>query len=147
PDSATANYYYAVILSREQNAGTEVDETQIKTLLNRAIQMDPDLAKAHLQLADVYAQRNEYSDAVREYESAVRLSPDLSEAHHRLAMAYQRTGHSDQSAREMQIFQQLKAQQKAATGEPTVDIAQFISVMDATEGPTRQEAQCPASPR
>jgi tetratricopeptide (TPR) repeat protein len=147
PDSATANYYYAVILSREQNAGTEVDETQIETLLNRAIQMDPDLAKAHLQLADVYAQRNEYSHAVREYETAVRLSPDLSEAHYRLAIAYRRTGHTDQSAREMQIFQQLKAQQKAATGEPTVDIAQFISVMDAPERSARQEAQCPASPR
>jgi tetratricopeptide (TPR) repeat protein len=147
PNSATANYYYAVILSREQNAGTEVQETQIETLLKRAIQLDPDLAKAHLQLAGIYAQRNDDNDAVRECEIAVRLSPELSEVHYRLAIAYRRTGHTDQSAREMQIFQELKAQQKAATGEAAVDIAQFVSVMDAPGGSARQEAQCPASPR
>ncbi len=143
PDSGLANYFYALALSRESGG---VDAGRIETLLKRAIQLDPNLAKAHLQLADLYAQRDDYADAVPEYEAAVRLAQGLNEVHYRLAMAYKHIGRTEQSAREMEIFQLSKQRQAEANAGQGIDIAQFISVMDAPHRPGNQEIQCPATP-
>jgi tetratricopeptide (TPR) repeat protein len=140
PSDASANYFYALALSR-QTPPAEVG--RIQELLKRAIQLDPNLARAHLQLADLYVQRDDFDDAIAEYETAVRLAQDLGEAHYRLAMAYKRVGQSDQSAREMQIF--LLSKQRQAAGAGGVDLAQFISVMDAPDQHASQETQCSVS--
>jgi tetratricopeptide (TPR) repeat protein len=142
PNSAAANYDYALALSRRNDS---TDAAQLERLLKRAIQLDPNLAKAHLQLADIYAQRNDDADALPEYEAAVRLAQDLGEAHYRLAMAYKRVGKTDQSAREMQIFRLSK--QKQSADSEGIDLTQFISVMDTSDKQQGQETQCPAISR
>jgi predicted Zn-dependent protease len=138
PGNATANYLYAVVLSRDT---ANADNSAIEALLKRAIRLDPSLAKAHLKLADLYAQRNDDADAIPEYHAAIRLAPEMSEAHYRLAKASKRIGHADESVREMQIFQQQKAKPSSDDG---IDIAQFISVMDAPSQHAGAELQCPA---
>jgi tetratricopeptide (TPR) repeat protein len=140
PNDASANYFYALALLRQS---PPAEAGRIEVLLKRAIELDPNLAKAHLQLGDLYAQRNDYDDAVPEYETAVRLAQDLGEAHYRLAMAYKRVGKSDLSAREMQIF--LLSKQRQAAGGSGVDLAQFISVMDSPDQHASQETQCAVS--
>jgi tetratricopeptide (TPR) repeat protein len=144
PASAAANYFYALALSRDGNP----DPSRIEPLLKRAIQLDPNLGKAHLQLADSYAHREDYDDALPEYEAAVRLAQDSSEAHYRLAMADKHLGKADAAAREMQIFKILK--EKQASGTEGVDLAQFISVMDTPDTDSAQrstgELQCPTTP-
>jgi tetratricopeptide (TPR) repeat protein len=139
PQSAAATYLYALVLSRDS---ANTDMNRIEALLNRAIQLDPGLAKAHLLLADIYGRRNDYSDAVPEYEAAVRLSPDLTEAHYRLAMMLRRAGRTKQSEQEMLIFQQARAKQAAGQGSNEINIAQFISVMDTPTKRPSAEVQC-----
>jgi tetratricopeptide (TPR) repeat protein len=141
-DSAPANYYYALALEREN---PPADAGRIEKLLKRAVQLDPNLARAHLHLADLYAQRGDDRDAVSEYEAAVRLDQNLGEAHYRLAMAYKHTGKADLAAREMQVFQLSK--QRQTTGSDRIELAQFISVMDAEDSRSSQETQCPVLPR
>jgi predicted Zn-dependent protease len=136
PDSAAANYFYALVLSRD-NADT--DASREETLLKRAIQLDPGMAKAHLLLADIYGRRNDYADAVPEYESAVRLAPALSEAHYRLAIALKRAGRAQKSEQEMQLFRQAKEKQ---SGNVDIDIAQFVSVIDTPAQRNNAETQC-----
>jgi tetratricopeptide (TPR) repeat protein len=138
PDSGAANYFYALALSRE----SDVDTDRVETLLKRAIELDPNLAKAHLQLADLYAHRDDYEAAVPEYEAAVRLAEDLSEAHYRLAMAYKHTGHTEQSAREMEIFRLSKQHQASGNAAQGIDVAQFISVMDTADRHANEDIQC-----
>jgi tetratricopeptide (TPR) repeat protein len=138
PESGPANYYFAVALSRENETA---NAARIEILLRRAIHLDPNLAGAHLQLADLYADRHDDQDAVPEYEAAVRLHEDTGEAHYRLAMAYKRIGRTDLSAREMEIFKLSKRQ--GSLGGDGVDLTQFISVMDAPEQKSSQEMQCP----
>jgi tetratricopeptide (TPR) repeat protein len=141
PGNPLANYLYALILSRD---GTHADTRRIEGLLKNAIHLDPRLAKAHLQLADLYAERGDYQEAIPEYETAARVAPDLSETHYRLAIAYKRMGRSGQSAREMQIFQQQKTKQSTATGNDGIDLAQFISVMDAPSESSVPQTTCAA---
>jgi tetratricopeptide (TPR) repeat protein len=141
PESAAANYYYALALSRQ---GTAADTNQSEKLLKRAIQLDSNIAKAHLQLADLYAQREDDANAVPEYEAAVRLAQENGEAHYRLAMAYKRIGKANEAAREMQIFRLSKQQAAKSEG---IDLTQFVSVMNASDHDSEQEAKCSVAAR
>jgi TolB-like protein/DNA-binding winged helix-turn-helix (wHTH) protein/Flp pilus assembly protein TadD len=47
----------------------------------RALEVDPDLAEAHVLLADVYQKRWEWSQAEREYRRALQLKPNDGAAH------------------------------------------------------------------
>jgi tetratricopeptide (TPR) repeat protein len=139
PDSASAHYFYALVLSLDTPAS---DGSLIESLLEQAIRLDPSLSKAHLLLADTLVQRTDYEDAVPEYEAAIRWDHDLNEAHYRLALAYKHIGNADLSAREMQLFRISK--QSKASGAEQIDISQFVSVMDAQDHHSSHEMQCPA---
>lgn len=142
PDNGLASYFYALALSRGSSAANTV---RIEALLLRAIQLEPNFAKAHLLLAEVYARRNDYEDAVPEFEAAVRLAQDTSEAHYRLALAYKHIGRREQSAREMEIFRLSRKDQESGSNGEKINIAQFISVMDIPGQPSNSETPCPAS--
>jgi tetratricopeptide (TPR) repeat protein len=142
PNSGSASYFLALALSRGNPAS---DTDRIQVLLQRAIQLDPNLAKAHLLLAEIYAGHNDYEQAVPEFEAALRLAQDMSEAHYRLALAYKNTGRSEQAAREMEIFRLSKKSKASGSDAESIDIAQFISVMDTPGQPFRPETQCPAT--
>ena len=142
PDKGSASFFYALELSRGSSAA---NTDRIEALLKQAIQLDPNLAKAHLLLAEIYARRNYYEDAVPEFEAAVRLAQDMSEAHYRLALAYKHIGRPEQAAREMEIFRLSKKDQASGSDEEGIDLAQFISVMDIPGRLSNPETPCPAS--
>ena len=143
PASADANYFYAAALARTESPD---DAAAIEDLLKRAIQIDPSLAKAHLLLADRYARRGDFADAVPQYEATIRLTPDAG-PHYRLALAYKRLGRAADSAREMQLFRQSRRANDHSDTTPGVDLAQFLSVMDPAESSLSPAPPCPASPR
>ncbi len=51
----------------------------------RAIDLDPDSAHAHDNLATVYAEKKLYREALAEYLTALKLEPDSATAHYNLA--------------------------------------------------------------
>src|SRR5512139_2151097 len=51
----------------------------------KAIELDPDSAHAHDNLATVYSEKKLYRDALAEYLTALRLEPDSATAHYNLA--------------------------------------------------------------
>ena len=51
----------------------------------RAIELDPDSAHAHDNLATVYSEQRKFLPALREYLEAIRLEPDSATAHYNLA--------------------------------------------------------------
>src|SRR4051794_4666273 len=51
----------------------------------KAIDLDPDSAHAHDNLATVYAEKKRYREALAEYLIAIRLEPDSATAHYNLA--------------------------------------------------------------
>jgi len=52
---------------------------------NKAIELDPNGAHAHDNLATVYAEKKLYKDALTEYLTALRLEPESATAHYNLA--------------------------------------------------------------
>jgi tetratricopeptide (TPR) repeat protein len=135
PRNARALYYYAMSLWKGKRAqDPDLNLQQIETLLKTSITLDPKLAEAHLQLGNLYSDRNKYAEAVPEYEKALQLSPDLADAHYRLGQAYVRTGDKERAQQQFQVYQQLRAEHLAEVDKQRADIRQFV--YSAKDGPS-----------
>src|SRR5262249_50097430 len=67
--------------------GANPAETRPKVLsaARKALELDPELAEAHVQLADGYQREWRWSDSEAEYKRALQLRPNDAEAHFGLA--------------------------------------------------------------
>jgi tetratricopeptide (TPR) repeat protein len=104
-------------------------------LAEKAIQIDPDVERAHVDLAILYSNNGRREDAVREFKAAIKLKPNDADTHWRLARLYQAMGRKEEAKIEFEktsnlhkaendsIFTKLKAAQEKgkpaeATNEP-----------------------------
>jgi len=127
PKNPRAVYYYAIGLwkgKRAQDSGQDL--TQIETLLKKSIALDPNLAEAHLQLANLYSDQKNYSEAVPEYLVARKLDPDLADVHYRLAQAYVRLGEKEKAQIEFEVYRELRAQHLSDLDRQRAEIRQFV---------------------
>jgi tetratricopeptide (TPR) repeat protein len=155
PDNAWTNYYYAVGLWKQgledpsasavnfaaaNGRQTTEDSAHVENLLLRAVQLDPRLAAAHLQLGILYSQRGDFARAIAEYQQAIEVSsveteeesssPDLeetrAEAHYRLAQAYLRIGEKSKAQAELQLHTDLVKKTKEKEARQQREIQEFV---------------------
>ncbi len=115
PENAQANYYYAVGLwnwKRQKSAEDVADFAQVKTLLEKAVQLDPKLGVAYLQLGILYSVQKDFSKAISAYQQAVAATPQLEEAHYRLVQAYRQAGDTSKAQEELHIYKQVSEQKR-----------------------------------
>jgi tetratricopeptide (TPR) repeat protein len=96
-------------------------------LAEKAVQIDSGIAKAHIDLGILYADRGRQNDAVKEFKAAIKLSPNDQDPHWRLARLYQAMGKQEEAKAEFEktktlhkseqesIFSKLKAAQDQGT--------------------------------
>lgn len=142
PGDGEAYYLYALGLLHGNGYGVVIDNNRVESLLKQAITLDPGLAKAHFQLGTVYAHRNDYESAAREFEATVKLAPDMKEAHYRLASAYRKAGQTQAAEREMKLFREARDSSKALNGYGGISIEQFISVVDRPRSNAASATEC-----
>lgn len=110
PDSAAANYYYALSLRRRTEGTSPNHRNDIaEKLLLRATSLNPDFADAHFQLGLLYEDEAQDSKAIQEYQRAAVLNPGFAKARYRLARLYEKSGHRELAQKELRAFEQLKA--------------------------------------
>ena len=126
PGNALANYYYALGLSKSTIGDIDLDPGQVQRLLQKAVELDPALGAAHLQLGMIYAQNGDYAHAIEEYKKTIEVSPELEETHYRLAQAYRRTGDVSQAQKELQLHEQLAKQAKERAERERAEIQEFV---------------------
>ena len=127
PKNARAVYYYAMSLWKGKRAqDPNQDLTEIEVLLKRSIALDPSLAEAHLQLANLYSDQKRYSEAVPEYLEARKLNPDLADVHYRLAQAYVRLEEKDKAQSEFEVYRELRAEHLSDLDKQRAEIRQFV---------------------
>jgi tetratricopeptide (TPR) repeat protein len=127
PQSAEANYYYALGLwkLRKSPTGTANLE-EIEGLLNRAIQIDPASAPAHLQLGILRAEEKNYPKAISEYERAIHSDAQMEEAHYRLAQLYRQNGEANKAASELKIYDLMSRNSAKRDERERHEIPQFV---------------------
>ena len=96
-------------------------------LAEKAVQIDPSIAKGHVDLGILYADSGRQKDAVKEFKAAIKLSPNDQDPHWRLARLYQAMGKQEEAKAEFEktktlheaaqesIFSKLKAAQDRGT--------------------------------
>ena len=124
PENALAHHYYAVALAKEETSRNNA--ALIESELRRAIEIDPQLGPAHLQLGILYSQRNDYPRAISSFQKAIQLIPLPAEAHYRLAQVYEHTGAAEQSRNEIELFKQTSEQKNNEAERERHKIQQFV---------------------
>lgn len=76
-------------------------------LIQRAIRLDPSLARAHLDLGILYTDARRHQEALKELQIAVKLSPQDPNVHWRLARLYQAMGRKQEAQVEFKRTQEL----------------------------------------
>jgi tetratricopeptide (TPR) repeat protein len=127
PDNAMADYYYAVSLWREgRNSNVAATATSVESLLQKAVQLDPKLGPAFLQLGVLYSAQNQSAKAISAYQKAVDADPTLAPAHYRLAQTYREVGDRQKAAHELAIYKRLSKQQIEQAQRERHDLQQFV---------------------
>src|SRR6516162_6354719 len=100
PENALAHYYYAVSLAR-QSGQHQANSAAIETELHRAIELDPLLGSAYLQLGILFSGRKEFPEAIDAFQKAIEVTSLPDEAHYRLAQVYRQTGEAEKARKEI----------------------------------------------
>ena len=126
PDSAMANYYYAMALLKGSESSQDLQVQQkAQALLEKSIKTDPRFGDAYLQLGILSSSRQQLDKALEYYESAIRVNPNLSEAHYRLGLAFDRLHQPEKAKAEFATHDEIEKQQARAIEQQRREIKQF----------------------
>jgi tetratricopeptide (TPR) repeat protein len=127
PQNAMANYYYAVSLWKGRKSPDDVEDlAQVKSFLEKAVQLDPQFGLAYLQLGILYSERKNLSDAISSYQQAIKATQGLEEAHYRLAQAYRQAGDAAKAQAELRIYTQISKEEKNEIERQRHEVQQFV---------------------
>jgi tetratricopeptide (TPR) repeat protein len=127
PENALANYYYAVSLwKRRKSPEDDADLAQVKSLLEKAVHLDPKLGPAYLQLGVFYSERKDLANAISAYQRAITATPQLAEALYRLAQAYRQAGETSKAHAEIQLYEQISKEQEEELERQRYELQQFV---------------------
>lgn len=87
-------------------------EAEALPLAEKAVRIDPNIDRAHVDLAILYTNSGRREEALREFKEAIRLKPNESDTHWRLARLYQSMGRKEEAKAEFAITSNLHQQEK-----------------------------------
>jgi tetratricopeptide (TPR) repeat protein len=127
PEVAWADYAYAASLWKRGNGTLDASGVaEVRSLLEKAIRLDPNLAAAHLELGIVLAAEKKLPEAIAAYQQAIRIDPTLEEAHYRLAQAYERIGNAPKAREEIEIHARLAKESQEKFDRERREIQEFV---------------------
>ncbi len=82
--------------------------------VQKALEICPDLAQAHLDLGRLLAGKGNYLEAVGRYRRVVELDSEEASVHFLLAKAYRQLGRAAEADEESRIFQEMTAKSRSS---------------------------------
>jgi tetratricopeptide (TPR) repeat protein len=130
PESAMANYYYAMAIWKKQPVPIGDDAArEIKTLLERAVTADPNFFDAYLQLGILYSAEGDSSSAINAFQKTIAHDPAAGEAHYRLGTIYQRLGENAKAREEFKLHDECEKKDAETVERQRREIRQFMVVL------------------
>ena len=128
--NALANYYYAVSLWKQRKSPDDIEnDEKIKSLLEKAVHLDPKFGLAYLELGIVYSQEKNIPKAISALQTAIEATPQLEQAHYRLAQLYRQNGETPKAKAELQLYEQISAEKTKETERQRHELQQFVYEM------------------
>jgi predicted TPR repeat methyltransferase len=128
------------------------DRDQVRKCLNKALEIDPTLARAWYALAALDFEEGNYDIAAALFRKAIKAQPDFSAAHQGLARALERAGRQSEAvAAFAQVLQSARGGPSRPTLEQpsaqTADSAALIdSILSSRARPSAAPPSAPAKP-
>lgn len=129
PENPLANYHYALALWKRQQGANPAGLEAVKTLLQKAIAIDPRFDEGYLQLGILDFAAGDFEQAIRAYKRAIELNPRLGEAHYRLGVAYKRMGKETEAVQEFRAHEQIQKADAALVDRQRREVRQFVTVL------------------
>jgi tetratricopeptide (TPR) repeat protein len=126
-----------------EDPGSDLGE--VESLLQKSVTLDPNLAEAHVQLGNLYADQHQFAKSIPQYTKALEVSPNLPDAHYRLGQDYVHVGQKDRAQAEFEVYQKLRAQHLAEVDKERAEVQQFVYAAKAA--PSAQPATNPGTNR
>ncbi len=114
PDNGLLLFDYALVTSGRLSGDRAVQSPEFIALLQKAVALDPKLAKAHFELALVYEEDEKYLSEITELKRAIHLTPGIELFHYRLAFAYRATGDMTRFREELARYRSLHSSAEAS---------------------------------
>ena len=139
PGNPMAHYYYAVALSKQTPAS--IDNSVVESELKKAIDLDPKLGKAYLQLGILLAEKKETSAALDAFKKAIENLAFPDEGHYRLAQIYRQSGQTEKARTELALYHETSQKRTREEEEQRHQIQQFVYTL------REQKSEAPAHSR
>jgi tetratricopeptide (TPR) repeat protein len=131
PQNGEAHYLYGLALMRQGKGSA----TEAEAKLNKAIELDPHLGGAYLQLGILRSERKDFAGAVAALQKAVECMPLPDEAHYRLAEVYRQTGDTEKALQETALYKEISEQKAQQAERERHEIPQFIYTLGGSAAP------------
>lgn len=141
PESAMAHYFYAVALTKQDRNQEKIDAVELE--LKTAIELDPHLGDAYLQLGILRSKREDLPGAIAALQKAVETTPLPDEAHYRLAQVYRRTGEVDKATKEIELFKKISELKNVEAERERHEIQQFVYTLRGQSPPSQAPTSIP----
>jgi tetratricopeptide (TPR) repeat protein len=130
PGNARAKYYYAMaILKRQGIPANTADVANALSLLMKAVELDPKLGEAFLQLGILSMDKKDYQQSIDFLTKAIEANPQLGDAHYRLGVVYQRVGSAAKAKQEFEQHDAIEKAQAEAVERQRSKVKQFMVVL------------------
>ena len=126
PDNAQANYFYALSLWNSRQNNNDQVIALARTLLEKAVRLDPKLGAAFLELGILESEENNLPGALASFQKAVDASPQLTQAHYRLAQAYRQAGDPARAQKELELYQRISRESAEQSVRERHELQQFV---------------------
>jgi tetratricopeptide (TPR) repeat protein len=124
PESGMAHYLYAVALAKQ--GGEQQNSATVESQLQTAVELDPHLGDAYLQLGIYRSRRQDFPGAIAAFQKAIETTPLPDQAHYRLAEVYRQMGNTEKATTETALFKQISEQKKTEADRERHEIQQFV---------------------
>jgi tetratricopeptide (TPR) repeat protein len=119
PENAMAHYLYGLAIAQQ-------GEGDAAAQYGKAIEIDPHLGDAYLQLGILQAQRKDFAGAVTALQKAVEWTALPDEAHYRLAEVYRRMGEAEKARQETALYEEIAARKAKDAERERHEVQQFV---------------------
>jgi tetratricopeptide (TPR) repeat protein len=138
PTNARAKYYYAMaILKRQGIPANTADVEYARTLLVKAVELDPKSEEAYLQLGILSMGKKDYQQSIDYFTKAIGGNPQLGDAHYRLGVAYQRIGSEAKATKEFELHDAIEKAQAETVEQQRTKVKQFMVVLQGQPAYTK----------
>jgi tetratricopeptide (TPR) repeat protein len=125
--------YGAALLHQAMSSGEADGLDTAQSLLEKAVHLNPQLALAHLELGNLYAERKQSGNAIASLRQAIRLDPNSEMAHYKLAQIYRDLNELELAQEELSLYQKLSRNRRDQMAQTRSTIRQFVLAKPSSE--------------